>query len=98
MATDTESDQVLFNGGLPFAIRQSTALSENSSVSRQHLSTRVGWLQQAEQRTPLMAHISFVPEPMARNRGIPMIGEEFIQFLEIGSIAVLLVILLQSIH
>jgi len=27
-----------------------------------------------------------------------MIGEEFIQFLEIGSIAVLLVLLLQSIH
>jgi len=27
-----------------------------------------------------------------------MIGEEFIEFLEIGSIAVLLVLLLQSIH
>jgi len=27
-----------------------------------------------------------------------MIGEEFVQFLEIGSIAVLLVLLLQSIH
>jgi len=27
-----------------------------------------------------------------------MIGEEFIQFLEIGSLAVLLVLLLQSIH
>jgi len=45
-----------------------------------------------------MAHISFVPEPTARNRGSPMIGEEFVQFLEIGSIAVLLVLLLQSIH
>jgi len=45
-----------------------------------------------------MAHICFVPERMARNQGSQMIGEEFIQFLEIGSIAVLLVLLLQSIH
>jgi hypothetical protein len=45
-----------------------------------------------------MAQISFVPERMARNGGSQMIGEEFIQFLEIGSIAVLLVVLLQSIH
>jgi len=42
--------------------------------------------------------ISFVPEWMGRNRGSQMIGEELIQFLEIGSIAVLLVLLLQSIH
>ena len=64
----------------------------------QHLSRRVGWLQQAKQRATLMAHICFVPERMARNQGSQMIGEEFIQFLEIGSIAVLLVLLLQSIH
>jgi len=39
-----------------------------------------------------------VPERMVRNQGSSMIGEEFIQFLEIGIIAVLLVLLLQSIH
>ena len=47
---------------------------------------------------PADGAIAFVPERMARNRGSQMIGEEFVQFLEIGSIAVLLVILLQSIH
>jgi len=45
-----------------------------------------------------MAHISFVPEPMPEIEEVQMIGEEFVQFLEIGSIAVLLVLLLQSIH
>jgi hypothetical protein len=45
-----------------------------------------------------VAQIFFVPERMDRNGGSQMIGEEFIRFLEIGSIAVLLVILLQSIH
>jgi len=45
-----------------------------------------------------MAQISFVPERMAEIEESKMIGEEFIQFLEIGSMAVLLVLLLQSIH
>jgi len=35
---------------------------------------------------------------MTQNSGSSMIGEEFIHFLEIGTIAVLLVLLLQSVH
>jgi len=49
-------------------------------------------------QTTSYADGALVPERMARNQGSQMIGEEFIQFLEIGSIAVLLVLLLQSIH
>jgi len=48
----------------------------------------------------MMARISFWREYLneSRNRGRSMIGEELIQFLEIGTIAVLLVLVLQSIH
>jgi hypothetical protein len=47
------------------------------------------------------AHLSwgdYVPERMMRTQGSSMIGQDFIHFLAIGTIAVLLVLLLQSVH